>query len=167
MSNALKNGHLPERKGWAYYRRVNDSLKILKDLTKTCYDIFLVLIWSEYMCYFCVYFRIIIFSFLLMFFSFFPNGILYIPSSVLLYVFRFNFSFCVNNGLEKKEKRGRVELFTGGWVSCCWIHKRDDAENEKNDYKTNKENRKGKYKDFVWCNLMNKKVFSFSVRNSL
>ena len=23
--------------------------------------------------------------------------------------------------------RGRVELFTGGWVSCCWVPKRDDA----------------------------------------
>ena len=22
---------------------------------------------------------------------------------------------------------GRVELFTGGWVSCCWVPKRDDA----------------------------------------
>ena len=23
--------------------------------------------------------------------------------------------------------RGRVELFTGRWVSCCWVPKRDDA----------------------------------------
>ena len=23
--------------------------------------------------------------------------------------------------------RGRVELFAGGWVSCCWVPKRDDA----------------------------------------
>ena len=23
--------------------------------------------------------------------------------------------------------RGRVELFTRGWVSCCWVPKRDDA----------------------------------------
>ena len=37
-----------------------------------------------------------------MFFSFSPTEILYISSRVLLYVFRFNFSFCVNNGLEKK-----------------------------------------------------------------
>ena len=29
--------------------------------------------------------------------------------------------------------RGRAELFIGGWVSCCWIQKRDDAENKKND----------------------------------
>ena len=58
--------------------------------------------WSEYMYYLCVYFRIIIFSFLLMFFSFSPTEILYISSEVLLYVFKFKFSFCVNNGLEKK-----------------------------------------------------------------
>ena len=37
-----------------------------------------------------------------MFFSFSPTEILYISSRVLLYVFTFNFSFCVNNGLEKK-----------------------------------------------------------------
>ena len=24
-------------------------------------------------------------------------------------------------------ERRRVELFTGGWVSCCWVPKRDDA----------------------------------------
>ena len=23
--------------------------------------------------------------------------------------------------------RGKFELFTGGWVSCCWVPKRDDA----------------------------------------
>ena len=23
--------------------------------------------------------------------------------------------------------RGRVELFTRGWVNCCWVPKRDDA----------------------------------------
>ena len=58
--------------------------------------------------------------------------------------------------------RGRAELFTGGWVSCCWVPRRDDAENEKSNYKTDKENRKGNYKGFAWCNLMYKKVFSFS-----
>ena len=41
--------------------------------------------------------------------------------------------------------RGRVELFTGGWVSCCWVPKRDDTENEKNEYNTNEGNRKRKY----------------------
>ena len=24
-------------------------------------------------------------------------------------------------------QRGRVELFTGGWLSCCWVPKRNDA----------------------------------------
>ena len=28
--------------------------------------------------------------------------------------------------------RGRVELFTRGWVSCCWVPKRDDAGWSKN-----------------------------------
>ena len=60
--------------------------------------------------------------------------------------------------------RGRVEFFTGGWVSCCWVPKRDDAENEKNDYKTDEGNRKGKYKHLFWCNLMYKKDFSFSAK---
>ena len=41
--------------------------------------------------------------FLLVFFSFSPNEILPISSRVLLYVFRFNFPFSVNNGLEKKD----------------------------------------------------------------
>ena len=45
--------------------------------------------------------------------------------------------------------RGRAELFTGGWVSWCWVPKRVDAENEKNNYKKNEGNRKGKYKHFV------------------
>ena len=61
--------------------------------------------------------------------------------------------------------RRRVELFAGGWVSCCWVPKRDDAENEKSNYKTDKGNRKVKYKHFVWCNLMYKKVFSFSAKD--
>ena len=52
--------------------------------------------------YLYVYFMIIIFYFILMFFSFSPTEILYISSRVLLYVSKFNFSFCVNNGLEKK-----------------------------------------------------------------
>ena len=59
--------------------------------------------------------------------------------------------------------RGRVELFTGGWVSWCWVPKRDDAENEKSNYKTDEGYRKGKYKHFVWSSLMYKtKFFSFS-----
>ena len=37
-----------------------------------------------------------------MFFSFSSIEILYVSSRVLLYVFWFDFSFCVNNSLEKK-----------------------------------------------------------------
>ena len=55
--------------------------------------------------------------------------------------------------------RGRVEAFTGGWMSCCWVRKRDETEDEMNNYKTDKRNRKGKYNHLVWCNLMYKKVF--------
>ena len=40
-----------------------------------------------------------------MFLSFSPTEILSITSRVLLYVFKFNFSFCVNNDLEKKIKK--------------------------------------------------------------
>ena len=53
--------------------------------------------------------------------------------------------------------RGRV-IFTRGWVNCCWVSKRDGAEKEKNNYKTDEGNRKGKYKHFVLCNVMYKKV---------
>ena len=49
--------------------------------------------------------------------------------------------------------RQRVELFTWGWVSCCWVPKRKDTGNENNDCKTDEENRKGKYKHHVSCNL--------------
>ena len=90
-------------------------MKIFKGLTKTC---FLVLIWSEYVCYLCVYFRIIIFSFLLVFFSFSPAEILYISTRVLLYVFGFNFSFCVNNGLEEKIFKKCQWRFYAKFVQC-------------------------------------------------
>ena len=36
--------------------------------------------------------------------------------------------------------RERDELLTGGWVIWCWIPEKDDVENEKNDYKRDKEN---------------------------
>ena len=42
-----------------------------------------------------------------MFFSLSPTEILYISSRVLLYAFRFNFSFSVNNGLEKKQQKNK------------------------------------------------------------
>ena len=46
-----------------------------------------------------------------MFFSFSPTEILYISSEVLLYVFKFKFSFCVNNGLEKNGGRVKTGFF--------------------------------------------------------
>ena len=56
--------------------------------------------------------------------------------------------------------RGRVELFTEGWVSCSWVPKRDDAGNGKDDCKIDEDNRKGKYKHFHATQP--EKVFSFS-----
>ena len=55
--------------------------------------------------------------------------------------------------------RGRFELLTGGWVSWCWVPKRDDTvertndawvalNQEKNDWKTDKETEK---KSVTFC----------------
>ena len=60
--------------------------------------------------------------------------------------------------------RGRVELFTRGWVSWCSVPKRDDAENEKMTTKQTKEIEKDSIKHLFWCNLMYKKDFSFSTK---
>ena len=62
--------------------------------------------------------------------------------------------------------RGRVEFFTGGWVSWCWVPKRDDTKNEKNNYKTDEGNKKGKYKHLVWWTYIYKNIFSFSGKDS-
>ena len=57
--------------------------------------------------------------------------------------------------------RRRVKLFSGGWVSCCWVPRRDDVGDERNDCKTDKENRKGKYKHLhillIKCLILKKK----------
>ena len=58
----------------------------------------------------------------------------------------------------------RVDFFTGGWVSCCWVPKRDDAGNEKNDCMTDEENRKGKYKHHVFVQLNIRKFFHSQVK---
>ena len=71
------------------------STVVLKDLTTTWHS-FLILMWSEYVYHLSVYFRIIIFHFLLMLFSFYPIEIIYI---------KFNFSFCVNYDLDKKMEK--------------------------------------------------------------
>ena len=50
--------------------------------------------------------------------------------------------------------RGRIELFNRGWVSCYWFPKWGDAGNEKNDCKTDEENRKGKWKSICLCRVL-------------
>ena len=66
-----------------------------------------------------------------MFFSFPPTEILYIssrvPSSrVLLNIFRFNFSFYVNNGLEKKRKKKEKETCPFKVILCFLSFKKSD-----------------------------------------
>ena len=55
--------------------------------------------------------------------------------------------------------RARVESFTVGRESWCWVPKKDNAENEKNDYKTEKGNRKRKYKHFFDATSCMRKIF--------
>ena len=57
-----------------------------------------------------------------MFFSFSPTEILYISSRVLFYVFRFNFSFCLNNGLEKKNKKKKQKQLADTGIT--WLETR-------------------------------------------
>ena len=94
VNKALKNGRLPERKGWALYRRVSEVLLNPSQKGMTQDEVKIVCQgatpWKT---------------------GIFPLG--------------------------------RVELFTGGWVSCCWVPKRDDAGKEKNNCMAHKENRKG------------------------
>ena len=75
------------------------TIKFIKDWQKPSI-IILLLIRSEY----CVVYVSILglLYFVLLFFIFSTTGILYISSRVLLHVFRFNVSFCVNNDLKKK-----------------------------------------------------------------
>ena len=54
--------------------------------------------------------------------------------------------------------RGRVELFTGGWVSYCWVPKRDDAGWSENCMpscnalkKGQLSERKGEWAGAEWC----------------
>ena len=50
-------------------------------------------------------------------------------------------------------------------MSWCYVPKRDDAENKKNDCKRDEGNRKGMYKHLFCYNLMYKKDFSFSAKD--
>ena len=61
------------------HRILMPTIKFIKDsqrFDENLLQFFLVLMLSEYVCYLCAYFRIIKFSFLLMFFSFSPTEIL-------------------------------------------------------------------------------------------
>ena len=142
--NTLKNGHLPERNGWALCRRVSELLLSLKEGWRRLKWKFYVKVqhpekrassWEEEL-------------------SSLPKGEWAVVES--------------QRGMTQDEVkivcqgatpwktgiflRRTVELYTGGWVSYCWVLKRDDAGNEKNDCKTDEENGKGKYKH-VSCNL--------------
>ena len=54
---------------------------------------------------------------------------------------------------------GWIKLFNVRWVSCYWVPKRDDAGKEKNDCMIGEENRNGKYKHHVLCNLTQESFF--------
>ena len=114
--NALKNGHPPERKSWALYRRVSKQSPEKRASS-----------WEGGL-------------------SSLPEGEWSVAESLPKrddagwsenYMSRCN---ALKTGIFPI---GRVELFTGGWVSCCWVPKRDDAGNGKNDCMADKENRKG------------------------
>ena len=68
--------------------------------------------------------------------------------------------------VQRPEKRassweeGLSSLPEGEWAGAE-SPKRDNAENEKNDCKTKKGKRKGKFKDLFWYNLIYKKDFPF------
>ena len=113
--NALKNGHLIERKGWTLYRSVSELLLGPIEGWRR-------MKWKLYA------------------------------------------------EVQRPEKRasswkeGLISLPEGEWE--CWVPKRDDAENEKNEYKTDadEENRRGKYEHLFWWNLMYKKDFLSSAK---
>ena len=44
-------------------------------------------------------------------------------------------------------------------MSCCWVSKSDDVENEKNHYKTDERNKKGKYKHLFYATILIRKIF--------
>ena len=153
--NALKNGHLPERKGWALYRRVGELLLSSKERWRRMkWKLYAEVqrpgkrasSWEEEL-------------------SSLPEGERAVAESQGGMTQDEVKNVCRSATLSKTGifLTGRFELFTGGWVSWCWVPKRDDAENEKSNYKTDEGYRKGKYKHFVWSSLMYKtKFFSFS-----
>ena len=132
--NALKNRHLPERKGWVLYRRVSELiLSHNKGGRRMKYKVYAKVQRPEK--------RI--------------SSWKYRLSSLL--EGKWAVAESQRSMTQDKVKLvcpcatpwklgiflgGKVELFTGGLVNCCWFPKRDDAESEKNDYKTDEGNRK-------------------------
>ena len=139
--NTLKNGNLPERKGWALYRRVSEQLLSPKEgWLRMKWKLYVEVQRPEKRA------------------SFWEKGLSSSPEvewavvesqrgmtqDKVKLVCR-----CATSCKTGILLRRRVQLFTGGWVNWCWVPKRDNAENEKNDCKTDKGYRKGKYKDIL------------------
>ena len=140
--NAMRNGHIPKWKAWALYRRVNELVLSIKERWRSEKWKYYAKVqppekrassWEEGL-------------------SFLPEGESAVAESqrgmmqdkvklVCHDAAPWKASICLT---------GRVEFFTGEWVSWYWVPKGDDAENEKNDYKTDEGNRKEKYKHLVW-----------------
>ena len=140
--NALKIGHLPERKGWVLYRRLSELLLSPKEGWRMIkWNLHAKLQRPENRA------------------SSWEEGL----SSLLESEWAVAES---QRGMTQDKMElvsrcatpwkmgifliGRVEFFTGVWVSWCWILKRDDTENDNNNYKIDEGNRKGKYKHLVW-----------------
>ena len=118
--NALRNGHIPERKGWALYRRKSELLLRLKE---RWYRIN----WNEY--------AIVQrpekpASFWEEGLSSLSEGEWAVAESQRGMMLNKVKLICHSAAPWKTGifLRGRVELFIGGWVSCCSVPKRDDAE---------------------------------------
>ena len=115
----LKNGHLPERKGWTLYQRVSELLLSPKEGWRKMKWKF----YAEVQC---------------------PEKRASSWEERLSSLLEGEWAVAESQwGMTQDEVkilcrgttpwktgiflRGRVELFTGGWVSCCWVPKRDDV----------------------------------------
>ena len=139
--NAIKNVYLPERKGWALYQRVSELL--LSPKKRMTQDEVKIVCRGATPWKTGIFLRGRV--------ELFTKGWMSccwaqweITQDKVKLVCRYAMPWKMGNFM-----RGRAELFTGGWVSWCWVPKRVDAENQKNNYKKNEGNRKGKYKHFV------------------
>ena len=114
--SALKNGHLPERKNWAFYRRVIELLLSTKKGWRRMKWKFYAEVqrpekrassWEEGL-------------------SSLPEGEWAVAESQRGMT-QDKVKLVCRCTMPKKKGlflRGKVELFTGGWVSCCWVPKR-------------------------------------------